>query len=218
MKPMPTDFKKTDKALYQPKVVPSIVDVPAMTFLAVDGRGDPNTSAEYKTAVEILYGLSYAVKMSPKAGAAPIGYFDYVVPPLEGLWALPDGATIDPSDKASLNWTSLIRQPDFVTDAVVAWAMAVTARKKPNLQLSRARLVTIAEGRCVQAMHLGPYDDEPATVAAIDRYATEQGYALDFTESRRHHEIYLSDPRKTAPEKLRTVVRHPIKEVTYGKH
>ena len=195
---MPIDFKKEQKELYQPKAAPSIINVPEMLFIAVDGKGDPNTSVEYAAAVGALFGLSYAIKMSNKA------ILEYVVPPLEGFWNAADIA-----DKSNFKWTALIRQPDFVTTEIFEAAKS----KKPDLDTSKARLVKITEGLCVQAMHIGPYDDEPATIAAIERYALENGYVIDISDARRHHEIYLSDPRKTAPEKLKTVIRHPVRRV-----
>jgi hypothetical protein len=202
------DFKKTQKALYQPKTTPSIIDMPEMTFIAVDGKGDPNTSTEYVVAVELLYGLSYAIKMGNKA------VLEYVVPPLEGFWEAADnfkggGAAI--TDKSKFIWTMLIRQPDFVTAEVFDAAKAALSKKKPSLDATKARLETIIEGLCVQVMHVGSYDAEPATVAALDRFAIDNGYVIDMDDSRRHHEIYLSDPRKVAPEKLKTVLRHPIR-------
>jgi hypothetical protein len=202
------DFKKTEKTLYQPKTTPSIIDVPEMTFIAVDGKGDPNTSAEYAAAVELLYGLSYAIKMSSKA------VLEYVVPPLEGFWEAADnfkggGATI--TDKSKFIWTMLLRQPDFVTAKVFDAAKAALSKKKPSLDATKARLETIIEGLCVQVMHVGAYDAEPATVVALDRFAIAGGYVIDMGGSRRHHEIYISDPRKVAPEKLKTVLRHPIR-------
>jgi len=205
---MPIDYKKTEKELYQPKTTPSIIDVPEMTFIAVDGKGDPNTSTEYTTAVELLYGLSYAIKMCNKA------ILEYVVPPLEGFWSVASdfkggGAAI--TDKGKFVWTMLIRQPDFVTADVFKAAKTTLAKKKPTLDTSRARFETINEGLCVQIMHIGSYDDEPATVATLDRFATENGYVIDIDDTRRHHEIYLSDPRKVASEKMKTVLRHPIR-------
>ncbi len=205
---MPIDYKKTKKDLYQPKNTPSVIDVPTMTFIAVDGKGDPNTSVEYAAAVELLYGLSYAIKMSNKS------VLEYVVPPLEGFWSVADGfkgggAAI--TDKDKFVWTMLIRQPDFVTAEVFEVARTALAKKKPNLNVTKARLEKFTEGLCVQVMHTGSYDDEPATVAALDRFAAENGYIIDIGDTRRHHEIYLSDPRKVAPEKLRTVIRHPIR-------
>ena len=208
---MPVDFKKTAKALYQPPTTPGIIDVPAMTFLMVDGCGNPNTSAVYSDALEILYGLSYSIKMSKMSGAQPDGYYEYVVPPLEGLWWLNKGGDDFSNDKERYCWTSMIRQPDFVTAEAFEFFKTVLAKKKPKLDLSRARLETFTEGLCVQAMHIGPYDDEPATIAAMEHYAAENGYAIDLSATRRHHEIYLADPRKTAPEKLRTVIRVPVR-------
>jgi len=207
------DFKKTQKDLYQPKTSPHVIDVPEMTFITVDGKGDPNTSAEYSSAVELLYGLSYAIKMGNKS------VLEYVVPPLEGFWNVADdfkggGAVI--TDKSKFLWTMLIRQPDFVTADVFEAAKTVLSKKKPNLDTLKARLEIIIEGLCVQIMHIGSYDSEPATVAAIDRFAAENGYVIDIGDIRRHHEIYLSDPRKVAPEKLRTVIRHPIRKLSDG--
>jgi hypothetical protein len=186
-----------------------------MTFIMVEGKGNPNTSEEYNAAIEILYGFSYAIKMSKKSGTQPNGYFEYVVPPLEGFWNI-DGDTFRGGgaaiiDKGKFVWTSLIRQPDFVTDEVFEVTRAALAKKKPGLDLSKARLQKFTEGICVQIMHIGSYDDEPATIAVMDQYAIENGYAIDINEARRHHEIYLGDPRKTAPEKLKTVIRHPVR-------
>lgn len=207
---MKLDFKKEFKHLYQPKTTPSVVDVPEMTFIMVDGKGDPNTSEEYTKAVELLYGLSYTIKMSNKA------ILEYVVPPLEGFWSVADnsfkggGAPI--TDKSKFIWTMMIRQPDFVTEEIFKSAVTALNKKKPNLDTSKARLEKFTEGLCVQMMHIGSYDSEPATVAQLDRYVVESGYAVDINEYRRHHEIYISDPRKAAPEKLKTVIRHPIKK------
>ena len=207
---MPIDLKKERKDLYQPKTTPSIIDVPEMVFIAIDGKGDPNTSAEYAAAIEVLYGLSYAIKMNSKS------VLEYVVLPLEGFWNVDedtlrgDGVAI--IDKGKFEWTALIRQPEFVTAEVFKTAQAALVSKKPNLDSSKARLVKLTEGLCVQAMHIGSYDDEPVTMAVMDKYAVENGYAIDINEPRRHHEIYLADPRKTAPEKLKTVIRHPIKK------
>ena len=211
---MPIDFKKEYKDLYQPKTTPCIIDVPEMVFIAVDGKGDPNTSEEYKNALELLYGLSYSIKMSKMSGMQPVGYFEYVVPPLEGFWWSEDGyfdGTII-IDKNKLCWTSMIRQPDFVTAAVFEAAKTALAKKKPNLDTLKAQLIKITEGLCVQAMHIGSYDDEPTTIAAMEQYAVAQKYAIDINDDRRHHEIYFYDPRKVAPEKLKTVIRHPIKK------
>ncbi|MCL2112285.1 MAG: GyrI-like domain-containing protein [Clostridiales bacterium] len=206
------DFKKEYKGLYLPKTEPGVIDVPKMVFIMVDGKGDPNTSEEYHSAVESLYGLSYAIKMSNKGGAAPVGYYEYVVPPLEGLWWLADGSEAWYKDKGKYCWIAMIRQPEFVDIAVFETAKAVLAKKKPGLDTSRARLESFAEGLCVQAMHIGPYDDEPRTNAAIMQFMADNGYVSDISDTRRHHEIYLNDPRKTAPEKLKTVIRCPVVE------
>jgi len=206
---MTIDYKKTQKELYLPKTAPSVIDVPRMTFITVDGKGDPNTSAEYTAAVELLYGLSYTIKMGSKS------ILEYVVPPLEGLWSVDDdfrGGGAEINDKSKFIWTMMIRQPDFVTEDILEVAKISLAKKKPNLDISKAKLETITEGLCVQVMHIGSYDDEPATVAALDGFAIENGYVLDINDIRRHHEIYISDPRKVAPEKLKTVIRHPIRK------
>lgn len=209
------DYKKEYKDLYQPTANPSIIDVPEMLFIAVDGAGDPNSCPEYKAALEILYGLSFTIKMSKMNGSQPEGYFEYVVPPLEGLWSVSgeefDGMNI--ADKSKFRWTSMIRQPEFVTEKVFENAKAVLQKKKPDLDLSGARLVKITEGLCVQIMHKGTYDSEPKSISEMKRFAEENGYAEDFSEKRLHHEIYLSDPRKCAPERLRTVIRHPVKKI-----
>lgn len=206
------DYKKTEKHLYLPKK-PAIVEVPEMVFFAVDGRGDPNTAPDYREAMELLYGLSFTVKMSKMGGEEPAGYFEYVVPPLEGLWW-----TEEPGfdgrgdvDKSKFIWTSMIRQPDFVTEEVFAWAQKRLAKKKPELDVSKARFLRWEEGLCAHVLHVGPYDTEPETIHRLDDFLAGQGYAADFSGTRRHHEIYLGDPRRTAPEKLRTVIRHPVR-------
>ena len=188
-----------------------------MTFIAVEGHGNPNTSEDYASAVEMLYGLSYTIKMSKMSGRQPQGYYEYVVFPLEGLWwfeeARPhafDGLTV--ADKNAFLWRSMIGQPAFVDEGVLEAAKLSLAKKKPELDLSLANLFTFQEGLCVQCMHIGPYDTEPATVKAMTQFADSQGYVQDFSETRKHHEIYLGDPRRTAPEKLKTVIRHPIRK------
>jgi hypothetical protein len=207
------DFKKEYKALYAPTAKPSVVDVPEMTFIMVDGKDNPNTSAEYKTALEVLYGLSYGVKMSKMGGAQPEGYFDFVVPPLEGLWYSANGGVItDITVKDSFCWTSMIRQPDFVTSEVFKNIKATVAKKKAGLDLSAARLQKLSEGLCAQILHIGSYDDEPRSTAVLEQFIAASGYIANFTNKRRHHEIYLSDLRKTAPEKLKTIIRYPIRE------
>jgi len=203
------DFKKDSKDLYQPQSTPSVIDVPEMTFIAIDGEGDPNTSEEYNAAIEALYGLSYAIKMSNKS------VLEYVVLPLEGFWSVAGAfksGEVTTDNKDNFVWTALIRQPDFVTTEVFEAAKTSLAKKKPGLDISKARLEKFAEGFCVQVMHLGSYDNEPATISAMEQYATQSGYVIDMNDVRRHHEIYLSDPRKVAPEKLKTVIRHPIRK------
>mgnify|MGYP003295846539 CR=1 FL=1 len=209
------DYKKEFKELYQPKTKPSVIDVPEMIFIAVDGKGDPNTCDEYKQALEILYGLSFAIKMSKMNGTQPKGYFEYVVPPLEGLWYMEDAAFdgLNIRDKSKFRWTSMIRQPEFVAEDVFEAAKAVLKKKKPDLDLTKARLMKMTEGLCVQVMHIGSYDDEPASIENMRTFISENGYAEDFSDGRFHHEIYLSDPRRTAPNKLKTVIRHPVRKV-----
>lgn len=205
------DFKKEERALYQPGTEPRILDVPDLLFLMVDGTGDPNTSAAYQEAIEMLYGLSYEIKMSPKKGAAPQGYYDYVVPPLEGLWTTKEAPQDDHIlNKSQFSWTSLIRQPEFVTQKVLDAAKERLAKKKPELDLSKVRLEQYREGRCCQALHIGSFDSEPDTIRQIGRYLTEAGYEADIKGERRHHEIYLTDARKTEPAKRKTVIRIPI--------
>lgn len=204
------DYKKKFKELYQPSAKPALIDVPEMIFFAVEGAGDPNTCLEYKEAMEILYGLSFTVKMSKMNNTQPEGYFEYVVPPLEGLWYQESTNGIDYSRKDDFHWISMIRQPDFVTEDVFETAKAALLKKKPSLDISKARLMRYTEGLCIQLMHTGPYDDEPASIEKLGRFAEQNGYAEDFSAGRYHHEIYLSDPRKCAPERLRTVIRHPV--------
>ena len=209
---LPFDYKKEFKEFYLPPAKPGIVTVPPMNFVAVRGSGDPNREGgEYQQAMGLLYGVSFTLKMCDKAGYAIKDAFPYVVPPLEGLWWQEGQARVDFSDKEHFQWISLIRLPDFVTRADFDWAVAEATRKKKQ-DYARAEFLTYDEGLCVQCMHLGAYDDEPATIAAMDAFAEEQGYALDLSDERRHHEIYLSDPRRCAPEKLRTVIRHPVKK------
>lgn len=207
------DYKKEYKDLYQPKTKPSIIEIPEMIFIAIDGKGDPNTSDEYKEALEILYGLSFTIKMSKMSGTQPEGYFEYVVPPLEGLWYVDDakfdGTNI--TDKNRFCWISMIRQPEFVTEKVFENAKNALAKKKRELDLSKARLIKMTEGLCVQIMHKGTYDSEPESIAKIREFAEKIGYTEDISDTRFHHEIYLSDPRRCAPENLKTVIRHPIR-------
>ena len=209
---MAFDFKQEYREFYLPKDQPSIVTVPPMHYLAVRGRGDPNEEGgDYQQAIGLLYGVAYTIKMSPKAGRQIEGYFDYVVPPLEGFWEQEGVEGIDYARKADFRWISLIRLPDFVTREDFAWAQAEAARKKKT-DFSRVEFLPYDEGLCVQCLHLGSYDEEPATVARMHAFLEAQGYALDIGGTRFHHEIYLSDPRKTAPEKRKTVIRHPIRK------
>lgn len=209
---MSFDYKKEYKEFYMPKNKPSIVDVPAMNYIAVCGKGDPNAEdGEYKAAIGLLYGIAFTIKMSYKGNHKIEGYFDYVVPPLEGFWWQNGIDGIDYAHKENFEWISLIRLPDFVTPKDFEWAIA-EATKKKKTDFSKVEFITYNEGLCVQCMHVGSYDDEPATVAAMHEYAIDNGYELDITDTRYHHEIYLSDARKVAPEKLKTVIRHPIRK------
>lgn len=207
------DFKKEYKEFYLPPREPSIVDVPPMSFVAVRGAGDPNDEGgEYKSALELLYGMAFTIKMSYKSDFRIEGYFEYVVPPLEGLWWQRGVDGMDYSRKADFNWISMIRLPEFVTKEVFDKAAEIAASKKKT-DFSKAEFFTYNEGLCVQCMHIGPFDDEPATVEKMHEYAAANGYQPDFSERRLHHEIYLSDPRRAAADKLRTVVRHPVRKV-----
>lgn len=206
------DYKKEYKDLYQPKKTPSVIDVPEMTFITVEGKGNPNACTEYKNALEILYGLSFTIKMSKMNGTQPEGYFEYTVPPLEGLWFC-DGIFFDGmnvTDKDKFKWISMIRQPDFVTEKVFEQARTALSKKKPQLDPNKAKLIKYTEGLCVQIMHIGSYDSEGESILKLKAFAEEKGYREDFSHSRLHHELYLSDPRRCAKEKLKTVIRHPI--------
>ena len=213
---MAFDFKKEYKSLYLPKARPEIVQVPQMHYIAVRGQGDPNEpDGAYQQAIGLLYGVAYTIKMSKKGDHRIEGYFDYVVPPLEGFWQQ-EGAdaadAIDCAHKERFVWVSVIRLPDFVTKADFAWAVQEAAAKKKQ-DFSAVEFLTVEEGLCVQCMHIGPYDREPETVAAMDAFLAANGYTNDLTQTRLHHEIYLSDVRKTAPDKLKTVIRHPIRKL-----
>ncbi len=208
---MAFDYKKEYKEFYMPKDRPAIVTVPPMNYIAVRGKGDPNQEdGEYKRAIGLLYGIAFTIKMSKKGDHQIDGYFDYVVPPLEGFWWQDGVECVDYAHKETFNWISVIRLPDFVTRDDFDWAVAEATKKKKE-DFSKVEFFTYEEGLCVQCMHLGAYDDEPATVDKMHAYMTEQGYELDITDERMHHEIYLSDARKVAPEKLKTVIRHPVK-------
>ncbi len=215
---MAFDFKKEYKELYAPKRTPQIVDVPRMTFVSVCGSGNPNAEGgAYKDALAVLYAVAYTIKMSKMGDHRIEGYFDFVVPPLEGFWWQKDAGAIDFTNKDAFQWVSAIRLPDFVTQEEFDWAKAEAASKK-NLDTSKAELLTFTEGLCAQILHVGSYDDEPSTIACMDNFIEASGYALDITpvehdchlQGRHHHEIYLSDPRRTQPEKLKTIIRHPI--------
>ena len=210
---MAFDFKKECKEFYMPKSKPEIVDIPRMNYVAVRGTGDPNQEdGAYQRAIGILYGVSYTIKMSCKSDYKIKGFFEYVVPPLEGFWWQNGVNGVDYSDKSGFNWISLIRLPDFVTRADFEWAVQEAGRKKKT-DCSPAEFLTLDEGLCVQIMHIGSDDSEPESVALMDSFLKEHGYRNDLSESRLHHEIYLSDPRKTVPEKRKTVIRHPIKPI-----
>jgi hypothetical protein len=210
---MTFDFKKEYKEFYMPKSKPELVNVPKANYIAVRGKGDPNEEGgAYKQAIGVLYAVAYTLKMSYKTDHRIDGFFEYVVPPLEGFWWQDGVDGVDYSDKASFNWISVIRLPDFITKADFVWAVE-TATQKKKMDCSVAEFLTIDEGLCVQIMHIGAYDDEPATVALMDAFLQKNGYVNDFSTGRLHHEIYLSDAQKTAPEKLKTVIRHPIKKV-----
>ena len=208
---MAFDFRKEFKEFYMPKDRPEIVTVPRMNFIAVRGAGDPNEEGgAYQEAIGILYALAYTLKMSYKSDYAIEGFFEYVVPPLEGFWRQDGTVGIDYGNKAAFQWISVIRLPDFVTEKDLAWAKE-TAAKKKKIDCSAAEFLTLEEGLCVQILHVGPFDAEPASVARMDAFLREQGYENDFSGERQHHEIYLSDARKVSPEKWRTVIRHPIR-------
>ena len=210
---MPFDYKKEYKEFYMPPKKPGIVELPPMNYIAVRGKGNPNEeNGEYKESIGLLYGIAFTIKMSCKGNYKIDGYFEYVVPPLEGFWWQDGVEGIDHAHKENFNFISLIRLPDFVTKADFDWAVAEAAKKKKT-DFSKVEFLTYNEGLCVQCMHIGPYDDEPATIAAMHEYAEQSGYDLDITDTRYHHEIYLSDPRKCDPAKCKTVVRHPIKKM-----
>lgn len=210
---MAFDYKKEYKEFYLPPQHPQFVTVPPMNYLAVCGTGDPNEeSGAYKAAIGLLYGVAFTIKMSKLSDHRIEGYFDYVVPPLEGFWKQEGVDGFDYTRKDLFHWISVIRLPEFVTRADFDWAIAEATKKKKQ-DFSALEFLTVDEGRCVQAMHIGPYDNEPATIAAMDEFVRENGYANDFSEIRQHHEIYLSDARKVEPARWRTVIRHPVREI-----
>ena len=210
---MPFDYKKEYKEFYLPPKKPSLIEVPPMNYIAVRGKGDPNQpEGEYKEAMGLLYGIAFTIKMSYKGNHKIEGYFPYVVPPLEGLWwqGGKGASELDYSHKENFEWISMIRLPEFVTREEFEWA-AKEATEKKHSDFSKVEFFSYEEGLCVQCMHIGSYDDEPATIREMNAFIEKSGYVPDFSETRRHHEIYLSDPRRTAIEKLRTVIRHPIR-------
>jgi hypothetical protein len=208
---MPYDFKKEMKALYQPPKTPTLVTVPKMQFIAVHGTGDPgDPNGDYQKAIAMLYPIAYTLKMSHKGAYAIDGFFEYVVPPLEGFWWQEGIAGVDYAKKDAFCWISIIRLPDFISEADVTWAIAQATEKKKQ-DFSKVAFFTYDEGLCVQCMHIGAFENEPITTAEMEKYANAQGFQIDIGPTRFHHEIYLSDFRKTAPEKLKTIIRHPIK-------
>lgn len=210
---MAFDFKKEFKEFYMPKNKPEIVTVPSTNYISVRGTGNPNEEdGTYQKALGVLYAVAYTLKMSYKSDYKIEGFFEYVVPPLEGFWWQDNVDGVDYSDKSTFHWISVIRLPDFVTQEDFNWAVQ-TATKKKKLDCSSAEFLTVEEGLCVQIMHLGAFDDEPKSVAMMDAYLQENGYANDLNDKRLHHEIYLTDARKVVPEKWKTVIRHPIKKI-----
>ena len=209
---MPFDFKKEYKEFYLPKNKPQIVNVPKANYIAIRGQGNPNEEGgAYKQAIGILYAVAYTLKMSYKTDYKIAGFYEYILPPLEGFWWQDGICGVDYSKKDEFNWISIIRLPDFITRENFDWAVK-TASEKKKIDCSKAEFLTIEEGLCVQIMHIGSFDDEPATVTLMDKYLAENGYEKDFCDTRLHHEIYLSDPRKSTPDKQKTAIRHPIKK------
>jgi len=207
------DYKKEYKEFYMPKRTPGIVTVPSMNYIAVRGKGNPNNeNSEYIVSIGLLYAIAFTIKMSYKGNYKIDGYFQYVVPPLEGLWWQDGAEEIDYSNKEKFNFISMIRLPDFVTRKNFEWALAEAAEQK-KVDFSKVEFMTLDEGVCIQCMHIGPYDSEPATIEMMNRFAAENGYAADFGNGRYHHEIYLSDPRRCDKSRMKTVIRHPVKKI-----
>lgn len=205
------DFKKVYKQFYMPKKVPTIIDVPVFNYIAIDGKGNPNEQdGEYQEALQLLYAIVFTIKMSKMGEHKLDDYYEYVMPPLEGLWWMPGKENIDYQNKQDFHFVSMIAQPDFVDEEVFVWACKEVEKKK-GLDTSKAKFISMNEGCCVTCMHLGSYDDEPATLDQMHKFADEMGYEFDLSDERKHHEIYLSDPRKGNPEKLKTVIRVPIR-------
>lgn len=214
---MAFDYKKEYKEFYMPKKTPSIVEIPKMNYLAIRGSGNPNQKdGEYQKSIELLYAVAYTIRMSYKGTYKIKGFFEYVVPPLEGFWWQENIKGMDYTQKDVLCFISIIRLPDFVTKENFNWAIKETTKKKKK-DFSKVEFFTYEEGTCVQCMHIGSYDDEPVTVELMHAYANENGYELDISDDRYHHEIYISDPRKGDDSKLKTVIRHPIKKIKRGE-
>lgn len=210
---MAFDYKKEYKEFYLPPQKPQLVTIPPMNYIAVRGKGDPNEEGgEYKEAIGILYAVAFTIKMSKKSGKEIDGFFDYVVPPLEGFWKPNDGNGFNIKRKSEFIWTSVIRLPDFVSKADFDWAVQYAGQKK-NKDFSKAQFLTVNEGACVQIMHIGDYDDEDRSIALMDEFISENGYRNDFSDKRLHHEIYLSDARRVERSRLKTVIRHPVKKI-----
>lgn len=210
---MPFDFKKEYKEFYLPKNKPEIINVPKANYIAVRGKGNPNDpDGDYQKALNVLYSVAYTLKMSYKSDYRIEGFYDYVVPPLEGFWWQDGIEGVDYSSKETFNWISVIRLPDFILEKDLDWAVR-TATVKKKVDCSKAEFLTVDEGLCVQIMHLGSYDDEPASVEMMNSYLEDNGYVNDLSDTRLHHEIYLSDARKVSPDKLKTVIRHPIRKI-----
>ncbi len=208
---MAFDFKKEYKEYYSPSKNPTIIDIPEMKFLALKGSGNPNVeNGDYQKSINLLYGVAYTLKMSYKGGRNINGFFEYVVPPLEGFWWQEEVIGVDYSKKETFQWISLIRLPDFITEEDFLWAQK-TANEKKKMDFSEVQYLTYKEGLCVQCMHVGSFDEEPETIERMEEFASKEGYQIDISENRYHHEIYLSDPRKCVPEKMKTVIRHPVK-------
>lgn len=205
------DFKKVYKQFYMPKKIPTIIDVPTFNYIAIEGKGNPNEQdGEYQEALQLLYAIVFTIKMSKMGEHKLDDYYEYVMPPLEGLWWMPGKESIDYQNKQDFHFVSMIAQPDFVDEEVFVWACEEVEKKK-GLDTSKAKFISMNEGCCVTCMHLGSYDDEPATLDQMHKFADEMGYEFDLSDERKHHEIYLSDPRKGNPEKLKTVIRVPIR-------
>ncbi len=214
---MAFDFKKEYREFYMPKNQPEIVNVPKANYIAVWGQGNPNNpDGEYQQAIGILYAVAYTLKMSYKTDYKIQGFFEYVVPPLEGFWWQENIQGVDYGRKDSFHWISVIRLPDFVTKKDFEWAVETATRKK-KVDCKKAEFLTIEEGLCVQMMHVGPFDREPESVAIMDAFLKDQGYETDINSTRLHHEIYMSDARKVAPEKWKTIIRHPCKKTKVCK-